>query len=291
MKKSLIILFILLFSPALLLSEESNFVGKQKVFVKELYHQGKYFDFIAEAVRLQSFYNHEAIDYCIYSAYYLGGQHNTVINYCNPNLEKEKMKLPAALLVSASYLKLKNKEKSFEALKDFSYEGTEEKYRFDLFKGRMNPLVFKNDIETIKIEISAADPFLKDDYNFTAMRKELLAGENITVRSNAGAAVMSAIVPGAGQIYSGFFSAGVLSFLSVAATMAGGIYCHKKNEKGSAYTLFFFSGLFYAGNIYGAYNASLKANNSAFKTWKESAGFNGELFNPEKYCPVERVFR
>lgn len=290
MKKSVIIIF-LLFSPSLLFSEENGFVEKQKVFVKELYSKGRYFDFIAEAVRLQNFYSHEALDYCIYSAYYMGEQYKTVVNYYKPGLENEKMKLPTALLVSASHLKLKNDEMSFKVLKDFNYEGVEENYRFDLFKGRMNPLVFKDDIESIKIEISAADPFLKDDYNFTAMRQELLARENVSTVSVTGAAVMSAIVPGSGQIYSGFISAGILSFISVAATLAGGIYFQKKDEKGSAYTLFFFSGLFYAGNIYGAYNASSKANSRALKTWRESAGFNEEFFNPEKYCSVKRVFK
>lgn len=290
MKKSVIIIF-LLFSPSLLFSEENGFVEKQKVFVKELYSKGRYFDFIAEAVRLQNFYTHEALDYCIYSAYYMGEQYKTVVNYYKPGLENEKMRLPAALMVSASYLKLKNDEMSFEVLKDFTYEGVEENYRFDLFKGRMNPLVFKDDIESIKIEISAADPFLKDDYNFIAMRKELLAREKVSTVSVTGAAVMSAIVPGSGQIYSGFISAGILSFISVAATLAGGIYFQKKDEKGSAYTLFFFSGLFYAGNIYGAYNASSKANSRALKIWRESAGFNEEFFNPEKYCSVKRVFK
>jgi TM2 domain-containing membrane protein YozV len=286
-KKTFFIIFVFLFSFSSLWAEENSFIRKQKAFARELYIKGRYFDYIAEAERLRLFYKDESLDYCIYSAYYHGGQYNTIVDYYRYYSENDKMKLPAALLVSGSYAKLKDYHKSYSILKNFSYEDIDKDLKLSLFAGRIESLIYRDDLNSIKQEISAASPFLKDYNSFLLVSKALLARENIRIISAPGSAVMSAFIPGAGQIYSGDIYEGVLSFLSVASTLAGGFYLKKKGEKNSSYTVFFFSGLFYTGNIYGAYNSALSSNNRVLKSWRSAVSDSMEPFNPDKYCIVE----
>ncbi len=287
MKRTFYVILIILYSFGSVWAEGNSFVEKQKAFARELYLKGRYFDYIAEAERLRLFYNDAALDYCIYSAYYHGGQYNTIVKNYKYYLETDNLKLPAALLVSGSYAALKKYNESCRILDNFSYDDIDNDLKLSLFAGRIEPLLYKDDIDSIKHEISTASPFLKDDNNFTLMSRALLARDNIRTVSAPGAAAMSALIPGSGQIYSGGIYEGVLSFLAVASTLAGGLYLKKNGEKNSSYTVFFFSGLFYTGNIYGAYNSASRFNDRALNGWRSRVGTGMEPFNPDKYCIVE----
>lgn len=289
MRKFFVILIILLNSFPFPAGSET-FLEKQKNFTFDLYKKGRYFDFIAEAGRLQVFYKQEGINYFIYSACFHRGDYNTIVNNYPFMNETAELKLPAAFLVSRSYFNLGEMEKSFRVIENYSYEesGT---LRLDLFNARIDPFLYKDDFETIKKEVVAAEPFLSDDYNFIKLREELLRRESITTKSPSGAAVMSALVPGAGQIYSGFYSAGLLSFISVAASAAGGIYYKKEGNDSRSGILFFFSGLFYAGNIYGAYNAASLAKERLIMDYRRSVNSSRVPYDPDRFYDIEKVFR
>lgn len=287
MKRTVYVIFIIMLSSVSLRSEDTSFVKKQKNFVKELYQKKRYFDFIGEAERLKLFNKNESPDYCIYTAYYHGAQYNTIINYYRYESEKNNMLLPAALLVSRAYTELGNYSMGYSILENYSYNEADKDLRLSLFSRRIESLIYKDNMELIKGEISAAEPFFSDYNGFISISEALLARENIRLVSPPGAAVMSALLPGSGQIYSGYVYEGILSFLSVAATMAGGFYLKDRGETKSSYTLFFFSGLFYAGNIYGAYNSALQLNSMALEGWRKDTVSVIIPFNPDKYCHVE----
>ena len=65
----------------------------------------------------------------------------------------------------------------------------------------------------------------------------------------------------------------------------------KENGKKSiSYTMFFFSGLFYAGNIYGAYNSAEAGNNEVLRSRQMSIESQYGRYNPGDYIDIERVF-
>jgi len=285
------ILFIIIFlSSSALSGGGETFQEKQKKFTLELYKGERYFDSIAEARRLQLFYKHEALDYFIYSAYFHKGEYGAVVNNYKYRDETSELKLPAALLVSRSYFELGNMGGSAGVIEHYTYEDGGA-FRLDLFNIRIDPFLYTDDYESIRREIALADPFLADDYNFVKLRKELLARESITTKSPAGAAVMSALLPGAGQVYSGYYSAGVLSFISVAAFLAGGIHYKKDGNDSRGGVLLFFSGLFYTGNIYGAYNAASLANEGMFREYIGSVNSVRAPYDPGRFYDIEKVFR
>ena len=63
-----------------------------------------------------------------------------------------------------------------------------------------------------------------------------------------------------GQVYAGKYLAGIVSLLAVAGTAYGYRYFQERGEWGNAAACGFFAALFYAGNVYGAYNSALDAN-------------------------------
>lgn len=283
-----LLIIILLYPP--LPGGAETFAGKQKNFTLDLYNRGRYFDFIAEARRLQLHNKHDGLNYFIYSAYFYRGDYISIINSYQFEDEVSELKLPAAFLVSRSYFNIGQMEMSTRILKNFSYNDAGAS-RLDLFNARIDPYLYMDDFETITREIIIAEPFLSDDYNFIKLREELFRRESITTKSPSGSAVMSALIPGAGQVYSGFYSAGLLSFISVAAFLAGGIHYKKEGNQSRAGVLFFFSGLFYAGNIYGAYNAASLANEGMLSEYRRSVNSARAPYEPGRFYDIEKVFR
>ena len=290
MKRHFIVFLIFIIGSFAFPGGAETFLENQKNFTLDLYKRGRYFDSIAEARRLQLFYKHEALDYFIHSAYFMKGDYSTVVNHYQYRDESAELKLPASILVSRAYFEMGQMGRSAGVIENFQYKDGGA-IRFDLFNARIDPFLYMDDFKSIKREINIADHFLADDYNFIALRKELLRRESITTKSPGGSAVMSALVPGAGQVYSGYYSAGFLSFISVAAFLGGGIHYKKQGRDSRGGALLFFSGLFYAGNIYGAYNAASLANEVMLSEYRRSVNSVRASYDPGRLYDIEKVFK
>ena len=100
---------------------------------------------------------------------------------------------------------------------------------------------------------------------------------------------MSAVVPGLGQLYSGYPCEGLISLASVAMTALGGVYMRNEGMSGYSYTLFFFSGLFHAGNIYGAWNSAERSNRELIDDEYRLIESRYGEYNPEECIDIERL--
>lgn len=262
------------------------FISKQKKFIKSLYYEKDYFNSIAEARRLQSEDKSPELDYFIYLNYFFAGQYKTVVQ--KYNYSSGRFGLCAGSLVSMSYFNLGMYDESYRALSIYNYSGRGRE-DMTLFLRRITPLLFSGGIERIREEESAAKKFLKDDYNFTSLRMELARFRETGLKSSCGSAIMSAIVPGAGQLYSGYPVDSLISFAAVASTALGGIYLNNRGKDGYSYTLFFFTGLFHAGNVYGAYNSAVRRNRSIINNeYKIILDRYGE-YEPSSCIDIERL--
>ena len=78
-------------------------------------------------------------------------------------------------------------------------------------------------------------------------------GQNLSNRNRLMSSLLSVVLPGLGQIYSGRFGDGLYSFLTIATTATVSYYYWKKDETKIKFSIFtFLTGLFWSGNIYGA---------------------------------------
>ncbi len=282
------IIILLTLSADLYAGDRDPFLPLQKNFVKRLYSGKRYFDCIAEARRLQLAEGTPEIDYFIYMNYYLAEQYRTVVSrYDYP---ASPLGLCAGSLVSVSYLKLGMYDESYRVLSGYMYTGVSSN-DMNLLLRRVTPLILSGNMEGIEQEESSALPYLKDDYGFISLREELTRFREAGLKSPLKGALLSAVVPGLGQAYSGYFSEGLISFASVAATALGGMYIRDRGKDGYAYTLYFFSGLFYAGNIYGAWNSAERRNADLVNTEYELISRKYGVYNPESCINIDKVLR
>jgi TM2 domain-containing membrane protein YozV len=283
--------FLFLFiSINLFANQNDNFNKAEIRFIKELYQSGRYFDCIAEIGKLQFSEINPKLEYFKYVNYYLAEQYSTVIINYKTDRSSDEMLYNSLFLLSGSYFKKGMYHESYEILKDLEYDKLPAKLVFTMFLRRVESLTLMGDQDNIKNEIYKSELLIRDDFNFVKLREELELYNKAGLKSRACSAFMSAIIPGSGQIYSGYYIDGIISFLSVAASAAGGWYMYDKGHKGISYSLFFFSGLFYGGNIFSAYNAAEKRNYKTLQNRYESISSQHGRYNPGDFIDIERVF-
>ena len=88
------------------------------------------------------------------------------------------------------------------------------------------------------------------------LSRSIMQVDNIPSRSPFLSGLMSTVVPGSGQIYSGRFSDGLYALTVIATTTAGTIYYTSQERYKIAIPLGVVSAIFYAGNIYGGIQAA-----------------------------------
>ncbi len=70
------------------------------------------------------------------------------------------------------------------------------------------------------------------------------------------AGLLSALLPGAGRIYSGKWFDGLMGFLMVYLTAASAMESSKRNNMFNKVFSYYMAGVFYTGEIYGAYRSA-----------------------------------
>ena len=288
MKKIIFALIILLSIPVY--SEgKDDFAGRQKKFIKELFQSGDYFNTIAETRRLQLYDNDPELEYFIYTCYYLAGQYRTVTGQYKPAPDSNKY-LPLILLVSQSFIRLEDYTSAYSLLGPHSYAGFEQTAAFNFLLRRVEPLVLAGDFEPLDSELNDASLVLGSYPDFIQLKQDLEAfRENQGINPAAGA-VMSAVIPGLGQLWSGRLIDAFLSLASVALPAAGGYYLQQHGEERIAFTLYFFSGLFYAGNVYGGYNSADLENEKYRKRNHDDITGRFGKYDPMVYINFGRIF-
>ncbi len=85
--------------------------------------------------------------------------------------------------------------------------------------------------------------------------------DNLPSRSPILSSLMSTVVPGSGQMYSGRFSDGLYALMVITTTTAGTIYYISQERYNIAIPLGIVSAIFYSGNIYGGIQSARVFNN------------------------------
>ncbi|MCP4134028.1 MAG: hypothetical protein GY754_23860 [bacterium] len=282
-----LLLFLAFLCKPVLADNSLNPVAKQKRFVKELYLKKNYFDTIGETRRLMILdRGNHYYSYFINSNYFLGAQYKTVVY----NLTREEegtvpgLGFKKNILVSQSFLKLGFYERSSRVLQDVDYSAIDPTARYELLVRKIEPYIYVDEYEQAIKEIERSREFVPDKKKLAELDRCIKAHREMGCKYPALSVTLSVLIPGAGQIYSGRYLDGLFSFLGVALMAAGTWYFYDRNEKGLSYTAGFFTALFYAGNIYGAYNSASQRNIFARQ------GFRNGLLNRyiPRYRPLDR---
>ena len=268
--KLLIIILIVFYSHTIAEIKNDVYITAQKKFILELYKNKRYFDCIAETQRLLNYkdksLNNENLKYFINTCYYSAEQYKTVISNLGTidtgNIKNTK-KPENLFLLSHSYHKIGYYNSSMNILNGINYSDIDESSRKNLFANKAEILINNYEYNDIFLEIAKAEKYVnRINHSMTLqdLKKDLQRYNEIGLRSKWLSASISAVIPGAGQVYSGKIMDGILSFTAVAGSAFGTYYFYNKKEKPLALTFAFFTCLFYGGNVYGAWNSALYTN-------------------------------
>jgi hypothetical protein len=232
-------------------AESGNMEKKQRAHAMDLFRKGKYFQCISETEKMTFYWKDESSDsrYLISSSYFLGGQYRTVCGRLTENFAALS-EGRSRLLLSQSCMKLGDWRRGAEIAASLSYEGESALARYDVLIRRIEPLFYLNEYSRLH----------DDATGLAALRSDLSRSGGVPRRSRIISTALSALMPGRGQIWCERYLEGILSLLGVSLTAAGGAWLYGRDQRGAAGATFFFSGLFYAGNLYGAYNSALDFN-------------------------------
>ena len=268
-----IILFVIYFLQSVVFAEQS-LEERQRAYTLSLYKSGNYFQCIDEIYKGEFYWkrSHAESNYFILCNYFSGSQYLTVLHNLNNDYAISEM-LRTQMLLSQTYLRLGSYNESVEAASLLSYAGSAQD-RYKIFARRIEPLLYLENYDAIMAELETYKK-MNDPYNGIAALEQALSSHNsIPHRNSTLAMVLSTFIPGAGQVYSGRYLDGILSLAGVAATTAGGLYLHHRGEKQLAGGMFFFAGLFYVGNIYGAYNSASEFNAKQNRIYRDDIRTN-----------------
>jgi hypothetical protein len=263
MRKCRYSVLIIFLSVRMLLGAEPGvgFISLQKKFIRDLFREKRYHDVIAETRRLRFMepvtHNANDYDFFIYINYFLGGQYHTVVRGLAN--DPGAVNFQWRVLLSQSYLKIGMPVHALVALRNVPYSAIGVESRFPLLLRRAEAYLESRKYDRLLQEIKSAERFAEDSKRVSLLYDSVERHRDLPFKSVPLAVALSALIPGAGQVYTGKYLHGVLSFIGVLATAGGAWYFYKRN-KDLSMTFMFFSGVFYIGNIYGAYNASSSVN-------------------------------
>lgn len=213
----------------------------QVSFVRTLYQQQRYFDCIGEAYRLKSFLppaRHGDINYFILGNYFLGRQYFSVIQRVSSTGSVPEVR--SALLLSRSFISLGDYRNSLSILKGIDSTKSRGTLSRDVFAAEVTTLLHMDKFKEAMGEVKGfrGDAISRSD--MAELEKRMGAYRLISRRSPWLGAVMSGIIPGSGQFYSGRYLDALLSIVSVAAPLTGGIFLYREGKRELAGTLFSF---------------------------------------------------
>lgn len=267
-------------------------INQQKNFIRQLFSEKKYFDTIAETRRLISLIPGEkdigTYNFFIEANYFLGGQYKTVIREHHSYLPGNSLHLHSLVLLSYSYQAIGMSRESSRILSVINYNGIGHDKQEFLFKTRTAHYIKSARYNRALEEISSYRNATQKQKLLITMEQDMKRYRVLFRKSETIAILMSAMVPGSGQVFSGRYLDGIISFAAIAATAVGAYHLHQNGKNGFAFTLGFFSGLFYAGNIFGAYNAASSFNKKAETDYQqEMIKKYSPQYNPFEHLPIQ----
>jgi len=240
-----------------------GFAASQKSFIKTLFSGKKHFDCIAETRRLLHHApeagNRADFDYFIAANYYLGGQYATAASLTEaPHAGEADGR--SRVLRAQCLSKLSRHEDALAELERVPGDAANPFRRYDIFLRKADALLSLERYDGILRAIDAERKFYAGSPRLAEFRRDAERYAKFRNADPARAALLSAVLPGAGQAYAGKYLDAFISLAAVAGAGFGAWHFHGRGENGLAYTLSFFTALFYGGNIYGAWNSAAGAN-------------------------------
>ncbi|MEJ5362689.1 MAG: CDC27 family protein [Spirochaetota bacterium] len=246
-------------------------------FIASLYQKQDYYQCIAE-LRRYSMATGNDMDYSIAYCYYQGKRFTEALTVLKNKPDKE----------TRHYLLLAN---IYTALQHYT-DALQTLYMCDSDRDLgLQPYLYKNilAVHVASYDWDTALSFYNSHSDALNQMRDifaLLKQAKQETKNPYAAAVLSAMMPGAGHAYAYHYTDGIISFVTVAI-LAGATYLsYTKGKTELMYTFGTLTAIGYAGNVYSAYTSTLHSNeiiNSNYRTQIQNQflQYSLEIFLPE----------
>jgi len=249
----------------------------QQQFIAKLYKQQEYYQCIAE-LRRYTLMTGADTDYSIAYCYYKGNRLTEAQSLLHNKPNKDIRHL---LLLSNIYTALQQYTSALQTLY-MCDSGRDPSLQLILYKNILAVHVAHYDWDSaLSFYTSHSDALHQIRDVFAVLNKAKQETKNPYA-----AAVLSAILPGAGHMYARHYADGIISFVTVAVLAGATYFSYAKGNTGLFYTCGALTAIGYAGNVYSAYTSTLHSNdlmNSYYRTKinNEFLQYSLEIFLPE----------
>ncbi|MBN1501734.1 MAG: hypothetical protein JW982_16360 [Spirochaetes bacterium] len=262
----------------------------QSGYIRYLFENEKYFQAIAETDRYaaDNHINPYRFNYFIALNYFKGGQYRTVINEFS--LSGSSGFNETNLLFLYALYNIDETEALADRISEIDISAVNSVYSDDLCY--LNTLIYLDEFDFKKAYTVLSEYNSSNPGSFNSRYMSLLAGyKDLKYKSPLFSTALSAFFPGAGQVYSGQYSDGIISLISIfgSALLTYGLYIN--DYKAESVLTGSFTALLYTGNIYGGYNSAKYRNYTISDSFRKKIlkelDYN---YDPEEYLNYDKLF-
>jgi len=264
---------------------EDAFLARQKSFIGRLYTEKDYFNCIAETRRLISRFPglSQTADY-LYSIemnYFLWGQYKTAAARYE---HTPGASFRRALLGAEAYGALNRHDRALEILGGLEKKALSLEERRAVLLRSTDHLLYKAEYGAALLKARSWSADFPDDTAVSSLARDLARYRELPFKSPALAAGLSALLPGAGQLYAGRPRDGVISIVSLGVLTAGSLLSFRRGNRTAGASLGVMAALVYGGTVLGARNAAEARNRRVHGSYQDSLRRDHiPPYAPEKY--------
>jgi len=257
----------------------NNLEKRQKNYTLSLYISGNYFRCIDEIRKGIFYWNADRIEseYFINCCYFSGKQYHTVNSRLYQNDEQRNI-----MLLSQNMIALGEYQRSSDISLRLLYN-TGKIDNYDILIRRIEPLVYLENYHAAMTELENYKKTTDSYEALSTLEKVLGSYSDIPSRSSGFSVLLSALLPGLGQTYSGHYLSGLISLAGVSGAACAGALMHRQGESRLAAGAFFLSAVFYCGNLYAAYNSASEFNERHKRIYRDNLSASIPPYDPLKY--------
>ncbi len=277
-------------------SAENSFTSRQHQFIRRLFMEKRYFDCIGETCRMLSYEKSSGSPNAAFYAsligasYYCGGQYKSTITAIQKSAPSDgPMRNYDTILLAGAYRQLGMFREAQSRLDLIAYDGQPESTQKNLLFRKIDIHIALHDYEGALLGMREFKKYSSAD--ISVLEEEVAKYRGLGLKSPSCAVALSAVMPGAGQIYAGRISDGIITFLAIAGAGISGYYLDRNGQRPAALTVGFFGLLMYGGNLYGAANAARDHNAGLYRDFNRGIESRIPPYDPADGLDIDRVLR
>lgn len=218
------------------------------------------------------------------ACYYSAEQYNSAYHISSQNSFQKGNSIDNKLLFAYSAYFSGHVNQAISTLQSFDYNNIDENNYNSTAALQSRIFLDELKFEELYNYLNKTNKLKSTNYTLTLLQASSKY-KDLNFKSKTAAGILSAIIPGSGQFYCGYFKSGIVTFTSTLILAGASWYCFS-NDYNSAGIIFSASTItMYSGAIFTGYKSAEKYN------YNQKIAFYNKMLPlvKDKYCPIKIV--